>query len=194
MNAAGQSFLWEWQPYQWQGSNTGVLVGDSWLCPLLRPPEEEVQVQLFQDLVLKEQRRADLSCPGLVPEPWPFSGRDWCCDPRWDAWGVTRPMLPTLGPCILNKDIYPPTFAYASHCARSRTPMSQHVLGALAGHSSLSHFFFVAVIKCGQGNKREKEFVLAPNSRLQSVTEVKPQQAGLGTTDHMTSAVKNREI
>lgn len=41
---------------------TGASLGDSWLCPPLRPPEKEVQVLLVQDLVLKEQKWTGMSC------------------------------------------------------------------------------------------------------------------------------------
>lgn len=64
---------------------TGASLGTSWLCPPFRPPEKEVQVLLVQDLVLEEQKWTDMSCTWLAQGPWPFSGRDWCCDSRRDA-------------------------------------------------------------------------------------------------------------
>lgn len=101
--------------------NAGSSLGASWLCPPLRPPEEEVQVLLVQDLVLEEQKWAGLSCTWLALGPSPSQEETGAAA----SGGMLGVPGPTLGPCNLNKDIDPTSFAYVYHCARGRVPVYQ---------------------------------------------------------------------
>lgn len=119
-----------------EGNTYRILTGASGLCPSHRPPEEEVQVLLVQDLVLEEQKWAGLSCMWLALGP-DLSQEEAGATAPEGMLGVPGPTPPTLGPCNLNKDIDPPSFAYVYHCAGAGCLCTspECVPGALGGHS-----------------------------------------------------------
>lgn len=102
-------------------------------------------------------------------------------------------MPPTLSPCILNKDIDPPTSAMCVTVPRTRhlCPNPGQVPGAWVDTHLLSHFFSVAMVMyLDKATKGRKSLFELYNSRLQSVTTVKSRRAGLGAADHMTPSHK----